>query len=63
MTEFKIYYTTLVGHVHLRVFANNTKCGELIMTIDEFSDYMTLRQSARGLVTFIKQAKKGEENE
>lgn len=41
---FTIYHQQLGGHVHMRVFANGGKCGDLCMRENEFTAF---RASAR----------------
>jgi len=48
MTHFRIRYKQLGGHVHCRLFAGSRqnvthgKCGDLVMSDDEFADFRDL---------------------
>lgn len=48
MTHFRIRYKIQGGHVHIRFFAGagqnltHGKCGDLVMTLDEFQDLLSV---------------------
>lgn len=53
MNELRLYYKILGGHVHIRVFMNGGKAGDLCFRLAEFE---ALRADLQGNVKWIEEA-------
>lgn len=51
----KWYWHRAGGHVHVRVFMNGAKCGELCFRVEEFE---LLRSTLNLTITFIEEERK-----
>ncbi len=47
------YYTILGGHVHIRVFLNGAKCGDLCFRFNEFEKIRSELSHKTWIVEFI----------